>query len=83
MKKDSKKSITIDELAQMVALGFQDMGNKFKNVDDRMDLLEERLVSRINGLENRIDDLVLNRVKYEDLVPIKIRIDKIEQKMKV
>ena len=99
MKKTSKKptGITIDELAQMVANGFKSMdikfggiNKKFQEIDDgleamsdKLDLVERKVVSRINGLENRIDDLALNRVKYEDLVPIKTRIDKIEQKIKV
>lgn len=99
MKKVSKKSagVSIDDLAKMVALGFQDMSKKFEGIDKefqdidgqfgdiggRIDLLEKRLVSRINGLENRIDDLALNRVKYEDIVPIKTRLGKIEQKIKV
>ena len=47
--KKKKKSITIDDLARMVQIGFnetakqKDMDKRFKSVDKRFDSIEERL----------------------------------------
>lgn len=64
----------IEDLALSSAKGFQE-------VNEKIDSSERKLISQINGLENRIDDLALNRVKYEDFDPLKNRVLKIENKL--
>lgn len=65
MKKGIKNNeITIDQLAMMVAKGFERVDNRFDEVDKRFDKVEERLddidyrLSKIEGNhERRIDIL--------------------------
>ena len=80
MKKPQNKSkkVTIDDLASMIANGFSSMDFK---IDEKLGLLEKRLVSRINGLENRIDDVSLNRVSYQNFNALQDRVIKVEHKL--
>ena len=84
MKKPQNKlkKVTIDELALMVANGFQDVVRDIDGkMDEKLGLLEKRLVSRINGLENRIDDISLNRVSYQNFNALQDRVIKVEHKL--
>jgi len=86
-KTQKKKNMTIDGLAVIVAKGFDAVDKRFDAVDKRFDAvdkrfdsLEERLTNKINGLDQRIDDLALNRATRDELRIIQLRVDRLEKK---
>ena len=79
-KTQKKKNMTIDGLAVIVAKGFDAVDKRFDAVDKRFDSLEERLTNKINGLDQRIDDLALNRATRDELRIIQLRVDRLEKK---
>ena len=83
MKKMSKKikKVTIDGLAIMVSKGFENVEAKMATKEDLKNL-EERMNGKFEGVNRRIDDMSMNRVKYEDRSKLKSRVDFIEGKMK-
>lgn len=91
MKKTLKKNVTIDELAVMVANGFDaisakfdsKLDDKFASLDKKIDEVEERLSGKINGLECRIDDVALNRATKDEVYALALRVSKIEKKVKM
>ena len=66
--------ITMDELAQIVQQGFQEMHQNFANVNLRIDKLEHRMDNieqRVGSMENRMDSIEQNMEKMgERLVNI-------------
>lgn len=48
------KNVTLDELAGMMANGFNEIGQSFSGVHDRIDELDERLSGQISGLDERL-----------------------------
>jgi hypothetical protein len=73
-KKNAKSGkMTIDKLAMMVAKGFE-------NTATKVDI--EGLKGQIEGVNRRIDDMSINRVKYEDHNKLKARVDFIEKNLK-
>ena len=94
VKKEIKiKKMTIDKLAIMVAKGFEDTATKddLKSLEARMatktdiqGLKEEikGVKNQLEGTNKRIDDLAMNRVKYEDHNKLKARVDFIEKNLK-
>ena len=82
MKKVAKnKKMTIDKLAIMVAKGFENTATKddIKNMATKTDI--EGLKGQIEGVNKRIDDFVVTRVKYEDHNSLVNRVQKIEAKI--
>ncbi len=75
-KKKKQKEITINELAQMVAKGFEEVGRNMARI-------ENNLIYHIGGINRRLDDMSLNRVKYEDHNKLKVRVDFIEEKLEI
>lgn len=74
MKKGGKeKKITNTELLKSI-------NRSFSKVEEKIDTKVEELKSQIAGVNNRIDDISLNRVKYEDFNKLKIRVEKFESK---
>ena len=75
IKKNKQSKMTIDKLAIM-------MNNSFERLEEKMatkvDI--EGLKGKIEGLDKRIDDFVVTRVKYEDFNKLKARVDIIEKK---
>jgi len=63
----------IDNLAVMTAKGFED-------VNGRLLLVKEELIRKINGSNARIDDLALNRVKYEAFEELSKKVKLLEHK---
>lgn len=62
MKNDNDfKKITLEELAQMMASGFASMATK----DDI-----EKLDNRLNGFENRLDDIAVKLAPMEQLTKL-------------
>ncbi len=83
MKKENKKDVSnkdlgnmIESLAVSTANGFEEMKGWFKDVNRRLDILENKvggvemgifsLSQKISGIDRRMDDLSLNKIKYED-----------------
>lgn len=63
MKKVVKKKMTIDDLAIMVASGFQGVDSRLDKVDSRLDKVDSRLdkvESRLGVLEEEVKDLSQN-----------------------
>ena len=86
VKKNEKSGkMTIDKLAIMVARGFEDTATKddIKNMATKDDLkdLETRMNGKFEGVNRRIDDMSMNRVKYEDYDKLKSRMNLIEKKV--
>ena len=70
----AKKKVTIDDLAGMVKVGFDDMTKRFQAVDARFDAIEERL--------GRIENLILKRHE-EDIEQLKVRMRYLEDMLAV
>jgi len=83
IKKKKKSKMTIDKLAIMVAKGFENTATKedIKDMATKMDV--EGLKSQIEGVNKRIDDISINRVKYEDHNKLKARMDFVEEKLEI
>ena len=93
-KENNNKEITNDELAQMVAKGFDGVDERFNEVEKKMatkdDIkkLDKKLSKKIDGvegrlggLERRIDDIATNKVSYDEFGKIKVRVEKVEEKV--
>ena len=69
----------IERLAASTAKGFTHMEKQF---DEKLDLkilkLEERLGNRFDGVNNRIDELALNRATRDEMKILSIRVDRLE-----
>ncbi|MDO8659864.1 MAG: hypothetical protein Q7K54_04685 [Candidatus Parcubacteria bacterium] len=77
MKKETKiPKMTIDKLAVMVANGFEE-------VNRNMAKIENNLIYHIGSVNRRLDDMSLNRVKYEDYDKLKARVYFVEKKLEI
>lgn len=88
----SNKENGKENLARMVAKGFEGMDKKFENIDKkfdgidkkfeslegRMDGFERRITQKIGNLERRIDDVVMNRATKDDVYALTLRVDHLE-----
>ncbi|MEK7190347.1 MAG: hypothetical protein AAB661_01120 [Patescibacteria group bacterium] len=79
MGKNSKKSarITIDKLAIMMNNSFEKLEAKMATKNDI-----EEVKSKIEGIDKRIDDFVVTRVKYDEHNKLKIRVERLEARAK-
>ena len=88
------EGMTLDKLGRMVANVVKNMATKddirnmatkddIKNLATKDDLkkTKEELVGQISGVNNRIDELAMNRVSYENFDKLKARVDVIEEKV--
>lgn len=79
--------MTIDKLAMMVANGFESVEKRMATKEDLKDLETrmatktdiEGLKSQIEGVNKRIDDVYVNRVKYADHNALKKRVETLEK----
>ena len=83
MKNNNKKEITIDDLALMVAKGFdkmdEKMANGFRSVNGRLDGVEGRL----DKIEVDVKDIKANLNKKVDKfthIELEYRVEKLEKK---
>ena len=86
MKKEVKgKKITIDALAIMMNSSFEGMEKRMVGViREEIGSVKkevEGVKNQLAGTNKRIDDLVTNRVKYEEHNKLKARVDVIEKKL--
>lgn len=94
-KNIKKKNITNEDLALMIAKGFGDVDKRFEEidkrflgvdgkfnlVDEKFKDLEGRLSQKIEGLSNRIDDMIFNRPTREEMFILVKRVEKLENKI--
>jgi hypothetical protein len=57
------------------------LNKRIDNLDLKIDDLRDEMVAKFNGTNNRIDDLAMNRVKYEDHQKLEGRVEKLEVKV--
>ena len=78
MKKEVKtKRITVDKLAIMMNNSFEKLEAKMATKNDI-----EEVKSKIEGIDKRIDDFVVTRVKYDEHNKLKIRVERLEARAK-
>ena len=82
-KKSNKKNgkITIDKLGIMIANGFEGVYERFEKIEENMATKDDikGLKKQIEGADKRIDDLAVNRVKYEEFDSLKKRVNILEK----
>ncbi|HEY4507713.1 MAG TPA: hypothetical protein VJJ47_02465 [Candidatus Paceibacterota bacterium] len=81
---------SIDNLSLQMMNGFSFFGERVGSLEVRMDSLEERvnlldvsLTSKIEGLHRRMDDVVETRVSRKDLAATNKRVGRIEGHLKL
>lgn len=93
MKKDKNKSVTMDELANMVARGFENTATKRDISDvnlriDGLDLRIDGLDLRMDNLEKKVDKLdyqvgevydILKRFEESDILNLQKRVQILEK----
>jgi archaellum component FlaC len=90
------KKTTLDDLARMVKVGFDETGKRLDGVEKRLDGVEKRLgggEKRLNGVEGEIEslkegqeriELRLSNVAYRfELLELQGRVKILEEKMGV
>ncbi|MEK7614428.1 MAG: hypothetical protein AAB428_02055 [Patescibacteria group bacterium] len=89
-----KKGVSNEDLARMVAKGFESMDNNFSGLEnkmtgledrmtgleDKVDGFERRVTQKIGNLERRIDDVVMNRATKDEVYALSLRVDNLEIK---
>lgn len=85
---DKRITESYESLARSVAQGFagvdkrfDEVDKKFAAVDKKFEGLETRLSQQISGINNRIDDLALNRATRDQLLVLDKRVLRVEQKL--
>jgi len=82
-----KKRITIDHLALMVGKGFNEMSERFDQVEKCLGVLEkgqEELKKSVASLENGQEDIKANLNKKVDVIihnELEFRVEKVEEKV--
>jgi archaellum component FlaC len=76
-----KKRITLEDLAMMVARGFNEVSIRFTGVETRLDKVETRL----NRVETRLDrvETRLDRIENLILTDYRNRLERVEDKIRV
>lgn len=78
---DKRIKNSFESLAQSVATGFAGADKRFNEMDNRIDDFEAQMTQQITGLNNRFDDLALNRATREELLVLDKRVGRIEHKL--
>jgi len=92
-KGENKKIDNIEKLVEIIATNVLKLTDKVDNIEtnvlkltDKVDNIETNVVgikNQLEGTNKRIDDLAMNRVKYEDHNKLKVRIDFVEEKLEI
>ena len=82
MIKKKEKKITNVELLQSINRSFSKIEAKMATKEDLKNL-EEKMSGKFEGINKRIDDMSVNRVKYEDHNKLKTRMDFVEKKLEI
>ena len=92
MKNKKGKKVSTEELAIMIAEGFEgvdkkfesadqkfdSMDKKFDSIDKKFEVLESKLSQKIDGLGNRIDHLVGSKVSWDAHKRLEDRVVRLE-----
>ena len=90
MIKKKEKRITNIELLESINRSFSKVEKKMATKED-LENLEKKMATKtdieglkdqIQGVNNRIDDISMNRVKYDDHNKLKVRMGVLEEKIK-
>ena len=74
--KKKEKRITNTELLESI-------NRSFSKVEEKIDTKVEEIKGQIQGVNKRIDDFVVTRVKYDDHNKLKARVGFIEEKLEI
>ena len=74
MVKDKTSKITIDGLADMVAKGFDSMGQKFDSIDQKMDSMDQRM----DSMDQRIGHIEQTIATKSDIKEVNDRISRLD-----
>ena len=77
-----EKKITNVELLQSINRSFSKIEAKMATKEDLKNL-EEKMSGKFEGINKRIDDMSVNRVKYEVHNKLKTRMDFVEKKLEI
>lgn len=90
-KKNNNKEITNEELLDSINRSFTRVEKKMATKDDlkkvkkdlgkKIDQTKKELISQISGVQNRIDTLASDKVSYEEFGKLKVRVEKVEEKV--
>lgn len=69
--------ITLEQLARMVAKGFNETTSRFNTLDDKIASLENTLTAEVNRLDIRLDQMAPNF----DVKDLNKRVTKIEKQI--
>ncbi len=75
------KKVTIDTLAIIMNNGFERLEKKVDNIEKDVSFIKKDITgikNQLEGTNKRIDDMAVNRVKYEDHNKLKARVDFLE-----
>lgn len=85
MVNKKEKEITNKELLESINRSFSRVEKKMVTKEDVKGIVKEEvegLKNQLEGVNKRIDNFVVTRVKYEDHNKLKSRVDLIESKLK-
>ena len=86
MANKNKKGVTLDDLANMVARGFESAASKveLKELEAKMDLGFDDLSKKIEKVDSRVDEVyeVLTRFEEGDILDLQNRIKILERPVK-
>lgn len=77
-----KKKMTLDNLAILMAGSFSGLEERLTKKIDKVEEDIKGVKNQLEGVDKRIDDFVITRVKYEDHNKLKLRVDTLESKLK-
>lgn len=83
MTKENKKGTTLDDLANMVARGFEGVDKRFDNIENRMatkiDLV--KVEQRLGKLDYQVDEVydILKRFEENDILNLQKRVQILEK----
>jgi|SRR3989338_8862682 len=90
MVKNNNKGTTLDDLANMVATGFDSVDKKIENIESRM-VAKDEFNLRFNTLEKKVDKLdyqmsevydILKRFEENDILNLQKRVQTLEKVVK-
>jgi len=70
----------IENRARMMAESLKAIDGKIMTMDQRVILVREEILRKIDGTNSRVDDLAFNRVKYTDFDPVKKDVEALKTK---
>lgn len=83
MTKENNKGVTLDDLANMVASGFDGVDRKFEDIEKRMVTKDEfrSLEKKVDKLDFQVDEIydILKRFEENDILNLQKRVQILEK----